>query len=152
MVNHSIATGMLILVIGMVIARGGSTQIADYGGMFKLTPVLGGLTLLAGLSTLSLPGTNSFISEFLVLIGSYGREPAFTIIATGGMIMAALYVLWFYQRVMHGPVRGNALLGAMAGPGAATDPDVGAKSAIADLDGREKAILIPLVVLILGIG
>ena len=75
MVNHSIATGMLSLVIGMVIARGGSTQIADYGGMFTVTPLLGGMLLLAGLSTLSLPGTNSFISEFLVLIGSYGRAP-----------------------------------------------------------------------------
>jgi NADH-quinone oxidoreductase subunit M len=120
--------------------------------MFKVTPILGGLLLLAGLSTLSLPGTNSFISEFLVLIGSYGREPAFTIIATVGMIMAALYVLWFYQRVMHGPVRGNALLGAMPGPGAVADPDVAEKSTISDLNGREKAVLIPLVVLIVGIG
>jgi len=152
MVNHSIATGMLILVIGMVIARGGSTQISDYGGMFKVTPLLGGTLLVAGLTTLSLPGTNSFISEFLVLIGSYARQPAFTIIATVGMIMAALYVLWFYQRVMHGPVRGSALLGALPGPGTVADPEVGAKRAIADLDGREKAILIPLVVLILGIG
>ncbi len=153
MLNHSIATGALIIVIGMVIARGGSTQIADYGGMFKLTPLLGGVLLLTGLSTLSLPGTNAFISEFLVLVGSYGREPAFTIIATVGMIMAALYVLWFYQRVMHGPVRGNALLGAMSGPGAVADPDVAEqKSTISDLDGREKAVLIPLVVLIVGIG
>jgi NADH-quinone oxidoreductase subunit M len=152
MVNHSIATGMLIIVIGMVIARGNSTQIADYGGMFKITPVLGGMLLIAGLSSLSLPGTNSFISEFLVLVGSYGREPAFTIIATVGMIMAALYVLWFYQRVMHGPVRGNAVLGAMTGPGAVADPETGAKSTIPDLNGREKAVLIPLVVLIVGIG
>jgi NADH-quinone oxidoreductase subunit M len=120
--------------------------------MFKVTPVLGGMLLLAGLTTLSLPGTNSFISEFLVLIGSYGREPAFTIIATVGMIMAAIYVLWFYQRVMHGPVRGNALLGAMPGPGTMTDPELGVRQAIPDLDGREKAILIPLIVLILGIG
>jgi NADH-quinone oxidoreductase subunit M len=152
MVNHSIATGMLILVIGMVIARGGSTQISDYGGMFAVTPVLGGMLLLAGLTTLSLPGTNSFISEFLVLIGSYGREPVYTILATVGMILAALYVLWMYQRVMHGPVRGNALLGAVPGPGAVADPEVGAKRTIGDLDGREKAVLIPLVVLILGIG
>jgi NADH-quinone oxidoreductase subunit M len=152
MVNHSIATGMLILVIGMVIARGGSTQISDYGGMFKVAPVLGGMLLLAGLTTLSLPGTNSFISEFLVLVGSYAREPVFTILATVGMILAALYVLWFYQRVMHGPVRGNALVGAMAGPGAVADPDNGGRSAIGDLNGREKAVLVPLVVLILGIG
>ena len=152
MVNHSIATGMLILVIGMVVARGGSTQISDYGGMFAVTPVLGGMLLFAGLSTLSLPGMNSFISEFLVLVGSYGREPVFTILGTVGMILAALYVLWFYQRVMHGPVRGNALIGAISGPGTVADPEVGARRSIADLNGRELAILAPLVVLILGIG
>jgi NADH-quinone oxidoreductase subunit M len=152
MINHSLATGMLILVIGMVIARGGSTQIADYGGMFKVTPLLGGLLLLAGLSTLSLPGTNSFISEFLVLIGSYGRAPVYTIVATVGMILAALYVLWMYQRIMHGPVRGNAMLGAMAGPGAVADPEVEAPQRIPDLSGRERLVLIPLVVLIVGIG
>jgi NADH-quinone oxidoreductase subunit M len=120
--------------------------------MFTVTPLLGGMLLLAGLTTLSLPGTNSFISEFLVLIGSYGREPVYTILAAVGMILAALYVLWMYQRVMHGPVRGNALLGAMAGPGAVADPEVSARRTITDLNGREKAVLIPLVVLILGIG
>ena len=109
MINHSIATGMLIVVIGMVIARGGSTRIADYGGMQKLTPLLAGLFLLAGLSSLSLPGTNSFISEFLVLIGSYLNAPVYTILATIGMILAALYILWLYQRVMHRPgARGRA--------------------------------------------
>jgi NADH-quinone oxidoreductase subunit M len=153
MVNHSIATGMLILVIGMVIARGGSTQIADYGGMAKLTPVLAGVFLLAGLSTLSLPGTNSFISEFLVLVGSYGNEPVYTILATIGMIFAALYVLWLYQRVFHGPVRGNALVDVAAGgPGTATAPEIGAPKTITDLSGREKLVLAPLVVLIIGIG
>jgi NADH-quinone oxidoreductase subunit M len=152
MVNHSIATGMLILVIGMVVARGGSTFIADYGGMYRLTPLLGGVLLVAGLTTLSLPGTNSFVSEFLVLVGSYGREPVFTILATVGMILAALYVLWFYQRVMHGPVRGNALVGAAGGPGTVVDPELGAKRAIHDLNGREIAVLVPLLVLIFGIG
>ncbi len=152
MVNHSIATGMLILVIGMVIARGGSTQIADYGGMAKLTPLLAGVFLLAGLSTLSLPGTNSFISEFLVLIGSYGNEPVYTILATVGMIMAALYVLWLYQRVFHGPVRGNALVGVAGGPGTAIAPEVGARKEVRDLSGREKLVLAPLVALVLAIG
>jgi NADH-quinone oxidoreductase subunit M len=152
MVNHSIATGMLILVIGMVIARGGSTQISDYGGMYTVTPLLGGTLLIAGLTTLSLPGTNSFISEFLVLVGSYAREPVFTILGAIGMIMAALYVLWFYQRVMHGPVRGTALVGVAGGPGTATDPEIGARRAITDLNGREKLVLAPLLVLIVGIG
>jgi NADH-quinone oxidoreductase subunit M len=152
MLNHSISTGMLILVIGMVIARGGSTQISDYGGLAKITPALAGVFLLAGLSTLSLPGTNSFISEFLVLVGSYGREPVFTILATVGMILAALYVLWLYQRVFHGPVRGNALIDVAGGPGTAVLPEVGARRAIIDLSGREKLVLAPLMVLVIGIG
>jgi NADH-quinone oxidoreductase subunit M len=152
MLNHSIATGMLILVIGMVIARGGSTQISDYGGMAKLTPVLGGVFLVAGLATLSLPGTNSFISEFLVLIGSYGNEPVYTILATIGMILAAMYVLWLYQRVFHGPVRGNALIDVAGGPGTAIAPEVGARKAVFDLGGREKLVLAPLLVLVVGIG
>jgi NADH-quinone oxidoreductase subunit M len=152
MVNHSISTGMLILVIGMVIARGGSTQISDYGGLAKITPALAGVFLVAGLGTLSLPGTNSFISEFLVLIGSYGREPVFTILATVGMILAALYVLWLYQRIFHGPVRGSALVDVTGGPGTAIAPEVGARKAIVDLTGREKLVLAPLLVLVVGIG
>ncbi|MQA08252.1 MAG: NADH-quinone oxidoreductase subunit M [Pseudonocardiaceae bacterium] len=152
MVNHGISTGMLFLVVGMVIARGGSRLISDYGGMAKLTPLLGGLFLLAGLSSLSLPGTNSFISEFLVLIGSFDNQPVFTILATIGMILAALYVLWAYQRIMQGPVRGNALVGAGGGPGTAMAPEIGARRTISDLSGREIGVLAPLVVLIIGLG
>jgi NADH-quinone oxidoreductase subunit M len=156
MLNHSISTGMLILVIGMVVARGGSSLIADYGGLARITPALAGVFLVAGLASLSLPGTNSFISEFLVLVGSYGNEPVYTIIATVGMIFAALYILWLYQRVFHGPVRGNALVGigdtVAGGPGAAIAPEVGARKAVLDLSGREKLVLAPLLVLVIGIG
>ncbi|WHT18985.1 NADH-quinone oxidoreductase subunit M [Crossiella sp. CA-258035] len=153
MVNHGLSTGMLFLVVGMVIARGGSRQFSDYGGMAKLTPVLGGMFFIAGLSSLALPGTNSFVSEFLVLIGSFPREPVFTIIATVGMVLAALYVLWAYQRVMQGPVRGNALVGLAGGPGSAVDPSSEtAKAKVPDLSKREIAVLTPLVVLIIALG
>ena len=152
MLNHSLATGMLIVVIGLVIARGGSTKISDYGGMAKVTPLLAGMLLLAGLSTLSLPGTNSFVSEFLVLIGSFVDRPVYSILATVGMVLAAAYVLWLYQRVMQGPVRGDALVGVSGGPGAAIEPELGAKKAIKDLGGREIAILAPMVVLIIFLG
>ncbi|MFC4001671.1 NADH-quinone oxidoreductase subunit M [Prauserella oleivorans] len=152
MLNHSLATGMLILVVGIIAARGGSNRISDYGGMAKVTPILGGMLLVAGLSTLSLPGTNSFISEFLVLLGSFETEPAYATIATVGMVLAAAYVLWLYQRIMTGPVRGDALVGAGGGPGTAVAPEVGAKKAIPDLTGKEIAVLAPLVVLIVGLG
>ncbi|HEX3792391.1 MAG TPA: NADH-quinone oxidoreductase subunit M [Pseudonocardiaceae bacterium] len=153
MVNHSISTGMLLIVIGMIMARGRSKMIEDYGGMAKVTPILAGMLFLAGLTTLSLPGTNSFVSEFLVLLGSFPTEPVYSILATAGMVLAALYVLWLYQRVMQGPVRGNALVEvASTGPGAASDPAVGAKKIIHDLSGREKLVLAPLVALILLLG
>ncbi|NHD16534.1 MULTISPECIES: complex I subunit 4 family protein [Actinopolyspora] len=161
MVNHSIATGMLVLVVGMIIARGGSTRIADYGGMAGATPLLGGMLLIAGLSTLSLPGTNSFISEFLVLIGSFATRPVFTTLATLGLVLAAAYVLRLYQRVMQGPPSGTAVLDAVGGPGAATDPETlprgdsggaTARGNLRDLSGREIGLLTPLVVLVVLLG
>ncbi|WP_433800487.1 NADH-quinone oxidoreductase subunit M [Actinomycetospora sp. CA-084318] len=167
MVNHGISTAMLFLVVGMLAARGGSTQIADYGGVGKIAPVLAGLFLVAGLTTLSLPGTNSFVSEFLVLIGSWPREPVYTVIATVGIIFAALYVLWVYQRTMTGPLRGEAVVGG--GPGAATaralaggpgfsdtvdtdPPDATRRARFGDLSGREIGVLAPLVLLIFLLG
>ncbi|WP_075743332.1 MULTISPECIES: NADH-quinone oxidoreductase subunit M [Actinoalloteichus] len=157
MVNHGISTGMLFLVVGMVIARGGSRLIQDYGGLARLTPVLAGLFLVAGLSSLALPGTNSFVSEFLVLIGSFPREPVYTVLAAIGMVLAALYVLWVYQRIMQGPLRGDALIGLAGGPGAAVDPNSESlltklKSKVPDLSAREIGVLAPLVVLIVVLG
>jgi NADH-quinone oxidoreductase subunit M len=156
MVNHGITTGMLFVVIGMLIVRGGSRLIGDYGGVHKLAPLLAGTFLLAGLASLALPGTNSFVSEFLVLLGSFPREPVYTILATVGIIFAALYVLWVYQQTMQGPVRGAAVLGALeraGGPGTMTAPKTAAKKgAFPDLSGREIAVLTPLIVLILVLG
>jgi NADH-quinone oxidoreductase subunit M len=120
MVNHGIATGLLFVVVGMLIARGGSRQIRDYGGVAAQAPLLAGAFLIACLAALSLPGTNSFVSELLVLIGSYPEWPVFTILATAGIILAALYALVVYQRTMHGPPRGVLL--APAGPTEATEP------------------------------
>jgi NADH-quinone oxidoreductase subunit M len=155
MVNHGITTGMLFIAVGMLISRGNSRLISDYGGVAKLTPGLAGAFLIAGLASLALPGTNSFVSEFLVLIGSFPREPVYTIIATVGIIFAALYVLWVYQRVFQGPVRGNAVMASVSGPGTVADPAsaVGvARTAFADLTKREIGVLTPLVVLVLLLG
>jgi NADH-quinone oxidoreductase subunit M len=105
MVNHGFSTAALFLVAGMLIARRGSAQIGDYGGLQRVTPLLAGGFLMAGLSSLALPGLSSFVSEFLVLVGTYVRYPAVAVIATLGIILAALYILLTYQRMFTGPVR-----------------------------------------------
>ncbi|TYP89666.1 NADH-quinone oxidoreductase subunit M [Blastococcus xanthinilyticus] len=181
MVNHGIATGLLFLVVGMLISRGGSRQIGDYGGVAAQAPKLAGAFLVAGLASLALPGTNSFVSEFLVLIGSFPTRPVFTVLATAGIILAALYVLLMYQRTMHGPPRGMLLADVHGGdptpgteparstePAQGTHPARGGASAatatvtapaparggvrFADLSRRELAVVAPLIALIIGLG
>src|SRR6195952_1864446 len=110
MVNHGLATALLFLVVGMLTARGGSRNIADYGGVWKVAPILGGFMLLGALATIAMPGTNSFVSEFLVLIGTFSRHPAWASIATVGIVLAAVYMLWIFQRTMTGPIRGAGVL------------------------------------------
>jgi NADH-quinone oxidoreductase subunit M len=104
MVNHGLATGLLFLVVGFLVARGKSRLIADFGGTAKVTPRMGGVFLIAGLATLALPGMNTFISEFLTLLGTFTRHRALAIIATTGIILAAIYVLFLYQRTFQGTV------------------------------------------------
>ncbi|MDQ3715315.1 MAG: NADH-quinone oxidoreductase subunit M [Actinomycetota bacterium] len=133
MVNHGISTGALFLIVGILISRGKSRTIGDYGGVSSVTPLLAGAFLLAGLSSLALPGTNSFVSEFLVLLGSFGPYPVFSILATVGIILAALYILLMYQRTMHGPIKPAA-------------------RGFKDLSKREMAYLSPLLALIIVLG
>ena len=133
MVNHGFSTGALFLVVGFLVARQNSSSINDFGGVHKVAPWLSGAFFVVGLSSLALPGTNSFVSEFLVLIGSFTTYRVFAIIATVGIIFAAIYILLMYQRTMHGP-----LLERNAG--------------MRDLSWREAAALIPMVALILGLG
>jgi NADH-quinone oxidoreductase subunit M len=158
MVNHGIATGLLFVVVGMLIARGGSRQIRDYGGVAAKAPVLAGVFLLAGLASLALPGTNSFVSEFLVLIGSFPSRPVFTIIATTGMILAALYILLMYQRTMQGQPAGVLMVDddepAAVGGGGSTAVLTAPRRTlrVLDLDRRELAVVTPLVALIIVLG
>jgi NADH-quinone oxidoreductase subunit M len=158
MVNHGIATGLLFLMVGMLIARGGSRQIGDYGGVAAKAPLLGGIFLLAGLASLALPGTNSFVSEFMVLIGSYPTRPVFTIVATAGIILAALYILLMIQRTMHGPPRGVLFTAddephvPPTGGGTATLTAPRRTLRVLDLSRRELAVVTPLVALIIVLG
>jgi NADH-quinone oxidoreductase subunit M len=165
MVMHGITIALLFIVVGMLISRGGSRQIGDYGGVARFAPLLAGTFLIAGLATLSLPGTNSFVAEFLTLIGAYPVRPVFTILATVGIILAALYVLLMYQRTMHGPPRGVLLenpetaprssLGSAGGHGTTAvleEPAVAPRLRIKDLDRREITVVAPLLALIIVLG
>src|SRR5205085_7088537 len=105
MVNHGFATGALFLIAGFLITRRKSQRIADYGGVQKVAPVLAGLFLVASLAGLPLPGLSTFVSEFLVLVGTFTRYKVAASLATVGIILAAIYLLWMYQRTMTGPVR-----------------------------------------------
>jgi NADH-quinone oxidoreductase subunit M len=103
MVNHGFSTGALFLVAGFMIARRGSARIDAFGGVRNVAPLLAGAFLVAGLSGLSLPGLSTFVSEFLVLVGTFTRYKVPAIIATTGIILATVYILWMYQRTMSGP-------------------------------------------------
>jgi len=104
MLNHGFSTAALFLVVGFLINRRGSADIRAFGGAQKLTPVLSGVMLLAWLSALGLPGMSSFVSEFMVLAGTYGRNPWYAGIAALGVILSAVYALRVYRLVMTGPV------------------------------------------------
>ena len=133
MVNHGFATGALFILAGFLIARRGTDRIADYGGVQQVAPLLAGLFLVSGLAGLSLPGLSTFVSEFLVLVGTFTRYKLPAILATSAIILAAIYILWLYQRTFTGPVR---------------DEVAGMK----DLRPRELLAVAPLVVLLIGAG
>jgi NADH-quinone oxidoreductase subunit M len=133
MVNHGFSTAALFLVAAMLIRRRGSKRIPDFGGWQRVTPALAGVFLLAGLSALSLPGLSTFISEFLVLAGTFQRYRVAAVFAALGVILAALYVLLMYQRMMTG-----------------TKPESAAGTR--DLSHREKWVVAPLVALLLVLG
>ncbi|MEU5049764.1 NADH-quinone oxidoreductase subunit M [Streptomyces sp. NPDC021096] len=133
MVNHGISTAALMLVAGFLISRRGSRLIADYGGVQSVAPVLAGTFLVGGLATLSLPGLAPFVSEFLVLVGTFSRYPVVGVIASVGIVLAALYVLVLYQRTMTGPVKE-------------------AVRTMPDLRVRELAVVAPLIALLLFLG
>jgi NADH-quinone oxidoreductase subunit M len=133
MVNHGFSTGVLFLIVGLLVARGKSRNVADYGGTARVTPVLAGVFLLAGLSALALPGMSTFVSEFLVLVGTFTRHKGLAILATTGIILAAIYVLYLYQRTFQGAVNAKV-------------------TKFRDLNAREVLSVAPLIALIVFLG
>jgi NADH-quinone oxidoreductase subunit M len=137
MVNHGLATGLLFIVVGMFVARRNSALVSDFGGAGKLVPLLAGLLLFAGLASLALPGTAPFVSEFLVLIGTFTVHKTFAVVGTFGIILAAAYVLWMIQRTTQGTLN----------PALTESPAMQR-----DMSLREKVVVAPLVLLLLLLG
>lgn len=134
MVNHGISTGALFLLVGMLYERRHTRLIADFGGIARVMPVFASMFVLVALSSIGLPGTNGFVGEFLILIGTFRTHPVAAFLATTGVIFAAAYMLPMLQRVLYGPITNEANEG------------------LSDLSGRERAVLAPMLFLIVLIG
>jgi len=134
MLNHGLSTGALFLLVGVLYDRRHTRLIADFGGLAKSMPVYAGVFLLVALSSLGLPGLNGFVGEFLVLLGTYETYAWWVIPATFGIVLAAIYLLWAYQRVFHGDITNEANRG------------------LSDFNVREYAMILPVVALIVFIG
>ncbi len=133
MFNHGFSTAALFLVAGFMIARRKSSTIADFGGLQRVTPIMAWSFFIAGMSSLALPGLSSFVSEFLVLVGTFTRYPVAAVIATFGIVLAALYILIPVQRALHGPTT----------PG---------NEDLTDLTLREKVAISPVIAVIVVLG
>jgi len=133
MFNHGFSTAALFLVAGFMITRRNSSTISDFGGLQRVTPIMAWSFFIAGLSSLALPGLSSFVSEFLVLVGTFTRYPVAAVIATFGIVLAALYILIPVQRALHGPTT----------PG---------NENLSDLTLREKIAIAPVIATIVVLG
>ncbi|MDQ4006160.1 MAG: NADH-quinone oxidoreductase subunit M [Actinomycetota bacterium] len=133
MVNHGLSTGALFLLVGMLYDRTHTRDLGRLGGLAKRVPVFAGIFLLVALSSLGLPGLNGFVGEFLILVGTFDVNRALAVVGSAGIVLAAIYLLWAYQRAMHGELR----------PELADTPDV---------EPREYAFLVPVVALIVALG
>jgi len=133
MVNHGLSTGALFLLVGMIYERRHTREIAKLRGLQKSAPVLAGVFTLVMLSSIGLPGLNGFVGEFLILVGSFLTRRWWTVVAAVGVILAAVYLLWAYQRVFHG------------------EPDE-ANASVRDLRLGESLVMAPLIGLIVFLG
>ena len=134
MISHGISTGALFFLIGMIYERRHTRLIADYGGLARVMPMFAALLVLVSLSSVGLPGTNGFIGEFLVLIGTFRTFPVLAVVATTGVILAAAYLLWAIQRILFNPL------------------DKPVNEHVPDLNRRELLLMAPLVACIIWLG
>ena len=134
MVNHGLSTGALFMLVGILYDRRHTREIADFGGLARSVPFLAGVFLFVALSSIGLPGLNGFVGEFLILLGTFEAYEWWVVPAAFGIVLAAIYLLWAYQRVFHGPVT------------------LDENRSLTDLKVREIAMLAPVLALILAIG
>jgi NADH-quinone oxidoreductase subunit M len=134
MVNHGLSTGALFLIVGMLYERRHTRLIAEYGGLWKVVPALSVLFLIVTFSSIGLPGLNGFVGEFLILVGAFQVHRPAAVLATTGIIFAAVYLLWMYQRVIFGDITHEE------------------NRALPDLSLREWVILVPVLACIIWIG
>ena len=134
MLNHGISTGALFLLVGMIYDRRHTRLIDEFGGLADPLPVFSTIFMIVTFSSIGLPMLNGFVGEFLILLGAFDANLTFAVVAASGVILSAVYMLWMYQRVIFGEV---------------TNPK---NKKLADLDFREKLVLLPLVVLIFWMG
>jgi len=134
MINHGISTGALFLLVGIIYERRHTRLIDAYGGIARVVPMFAAALTFVSLSSIGLPGTNGFVGEFLVLIGSFRTYPVLTVFATTGVIFAAVYMLWALQRIIFNPL------------------DKPENSDVPDLNRRELALLVPLIAVIIWLG
>lgn len=133
MLNHGLTTGALFLLVGMIYERRHTRRIVDYRGLQKVMPLFAGFFLLTAFASMGLPGLNGFVGEFLILLGSYSRHPVLTVLAAFGVVLAAVYLLWAYERVFTGEPEGD-------------------NKALTDIGLREVGILVPIAALIIFLG
>jgi len=133
-INHGLSTGALFLLIGMIYERRHTRLISDFGGIARVMPHFAIIFTITALASIAVPGLNGFVGEFLVLLGSFGRHPWATGLATTGVIFAAAYLLWAVQRVLLGPL------------------DNPANAGLKDLSARELCVILPLVAGMIWIG
>jgi NADH-quinone oxidoreductase subunit M len=144
MINHGLSTGALFLLVGMVYEQTHTREFSVYGGLWKIMPIYGTVMLIVALSSMGLPGLNGFIGEFAILLGAFGSKaigsPWFAGIAAAGVIMAAIYILYMFQKMFLGP------------EGSIVEEVKKHGHALRDLNWREIVTIVPLLVLIFWIG
>jgi NADH-quinone oxidoreductase subunit M len=145
MINHGLSTGALFLLVGMIYEQTHTRELSVYGGLWKITPVFGTFMLIVALSSMGLPGLNGFVGEFTILLGAFGSPYFFhshwtTALAALGVIMAAVYILYMFQKMFLGP------------EGSIVEEVKKHGHALRDLNWREIATIVPLLALIFWIG